>query len=230
MEVKKYPREIAGRTLTVELGKLAQLADGSCYVQYGGTAVLVTAIMAKKQSPADYFPLSVDYEEKYYAAGKIKGSKWIKRESRPSEEAILAGRLIDRALRPRFDMAIRNDLQIIVTVLSFDRVNDPDIIGLFGASLALMISDIPFDGPVAGVRVGRVDGKMIINPTYEERLKSDYDIVVAGTENRMNMIETGAKIISENDIAAGIVYGFNELQQLLAFQKEIAADAAPKKR
>ena len=214
----------------MELGKLAQLADGSCYVQYGGTAVLVTAIMAKKLSQADYFPLSVDYEEKYYAAGKIKGSKWIKRESRPSEEAILAGRLIDRALRPRFDMAIRNDLQVIVTVLSFDRVNDPDIIGLFGASLALMISDIPFDGPVAGVRVGRVDGKMITNPAYENRLKSDYDIVVAGTENRMNMIETGAKIVSEADIATGIEHGFQELQQLLAFQKEIAADVAPTKR
>ncbi len=230
MAVKKYTREIAGRTLTVELGKLAQLADGSCYVQYGGTAVLVTAIMAKKLASADYFPLSVEYEERYYAAGKIKGSKWIKREARPSEEAILAGRLIDRALRPRFDTAIRNDLQVIITVLSFDRVNDPDIIGLFGASLALMISDIPFDGPVAGVRVGRSDGKMVTNPTYADRLKSDYDVVVAGTSKRMNMIETGAKIVPEADIVSAVSYGFKELQQMIDFQKEIAADVAPTKR
>src|SRR3989344_4047595 len=189
MDVQKFSREFAGRTLTVELGKLAQQASGSAFVRYGDSAVLVTAVMAPKPSPADYFPLSVDYEEKYYAAGKIKGSKWIKREGRPSDEAILSGRLIDRALRPRFNPNIRNDIQIIATVLSFDRVNDTDVLALFGASLALMISDIPFEGPVAGVRVGRVDDKLVFNPTYEQRLKSDFDIVVAGTADKMNMIE-----------------------------------------
>src|SRR3989344_2081565 len=230
MEVKKYPREIAGRTLTVELGKLAQLADGSCYVQYGGTAVLVTAIMAKKQSQADYFPLSVDYEEKYYAAGKIKGSKWIKRESRPSEEAILSGRLIDRSIRPRFDQRIRNEIQVVATVLTFDGINDPDMPALFGASLALMISDIPFDGPIAGIRVGRIDGKLIFNPTYLERQSSDFDIVVAGTENRINMIEAGAKIVPEKDMAEAIKNAFKEFQKLIKFQKEIVKDIAPKKK
>lgn len=230
MEVKKYTREVAGKTLTVELGKLAQQADGSAFVRYGDSAVLVTAVMSPKQSPADYFPLSVEYEERYYAAGKIKGSKWIKREGRPSDEAILSGRLIDRALRPRFNSSIRNDIQVIATVLSFDRVNDTDVVALFGASLALMISDIPFDGPVAGMRVGRVDGKMVFNPTYAERIKSDFDIVVAGTADKINMIEAGANIVPEADIATAISSGFKELQALIAFQREIAMEINTPKR
>ncbi len=164
MEVQTFTREFAGRTLKVELGKLAQQANGSCFVQYGDTAVLVTAVMSANLSSADYFPLTVDFEEKYYAAGKIKGSKWIKREGRPTDEAILAGRVIDRALRPRFNQEIRNEIQLIVTVLSFDRKNDADVIALFGASLAFMISDIPFDGPVAGVRVGRVTASWSLIP------------------------------------------------------------------
>lgn len=230
MEQKKYTREFAGKTLTVELGKLAQQADGSCFVRYGDSAVLVTAVMSPKKSPADYFPLSVDYEEKYYAAGKIKGSKWIKREGRPSDEAILSGRLIDRALRPRFDSNIRNDIQVVATVLSFDRVNDTDVLALFGASLALMISDIPFDGPVAGIRVGRVDGKLVFNPTYAERLKSDFDVVVAGTADKMNMIEAGAQIVPEKDIAHAITEGFKMMQSLIMFQKEIASEISTPKR
>lgn len=230
MEVKKFSREFGGRTLSVELGKLAQQADGSAFVQYGDTAVLITVVMSANPSPANYFPLTVDFEEKYYAAGKIKGSKWIKREGRPSDEAILSSRLIDRALRPRFNFNIRNDIQVVASVLSFDRVNDPDIVGLFGASLALMVSDIPFDGPVAGVRVGRVDGKLVFNPTYEQRAKSDFDIVVAGTADKMNMIETSANIVPEADIAAAIAAGFKELQQLIAFQKEIVSALAITKR
>src|SRR3989344_5500605 len=173
MGIKRYTEEFAGKPLIVEFGRLANLANGSVYVQYGNTAVLVTAVMSSSSKAGiDYMPLSVDYEEKYYAAGKIKGSKWIKRETRPSEEAILSGRLIDRSLRPRFNHKIRNDVQIVATVLSFDGVNDPDI-------LALMVSDIPFEGPVASVRVGRLDGKLIFNPTYEERKTSDFDIVVS---------------------------------------------------
>ena len=230
MPVKKYTREFAGKTLTVELGKLAQQADGSAFVRYGDSAVLVTAVMSPKPSSADYFPLSVDYEEKYYAAGKIKGSKWIKREGRPSDEAILSGRLIDRALRPRFNSNIRNDIQVVATVLSFDRVNDTDVLALFGASLALMISDIPFDGPVASVRVGRVNGQLVFNPTYAERLKSDFDIVVAGTADKMNMIEAGANIIPEKDIAQAITAGFKAMQDLIVFQKEISAEINTLKR
>ncbi len=230
MEVKKYSREFAGKTLTVELGKLAQQADGSAFVRYGDSAVLVTAVMSPNVSQANYFPLSVDYEEKYYAAGKIKGSKWVKREGRPSDEAILSGRLIDRALRPRFDSNIRNDIQVVATVLSFDRVNDTDVLALFGASLALMISDIPFNGPVAGIRVGRVDGKLVFNPTYAERLKSDFDIVVAGTADKMNMIEAGATMIPEKDMAHAIVEGFKEMQELIKFQNEIAQEISTPKR
>ena len=230
MEIKKYEQEFAGKPLFIELGRLAGQANGSCRVQYGETTVLVTATMSAHTKDVDYFPLTLDYEEKYYAAGKIKGSKWIKRETRPSEEAILAGRLIDRSLRPRFDHNIRNEVQVVASILSFDGVNDPDIPALFGASLALMISDIPFNGPVAACRVGRVDGKLVFNPTYQERPLSDFDIVVAGTENKINMIETGAKIVAEKDIVEAVAKGFKELQELIKFQKKIAQDIAPKKK
>ncbi len=214
----------------MEIGRLANQANGSCRVQYGETTVLITATMSAHEKNVDYMPLSVDYEEKYYAAGKIKGSKWIKRESRPSEEAILSGRLIDRSIRPRFDQRIRNEIQVVATVLTFDGINDPDMPALFGASLALMISDIPFDGPIAGIRVGRVDGKFVFNPTYLERQTSDFDIVVAGTENRINMIEAGANIVSEKDMAEAIKNGFSEFQKLIKFQKQITKDIAPKKK
>ncbi len=215
----------------IEIGRLAGQANGSCRVQYGETTVLATATMAKEpKGGASYFPLSVDYEEKYYAAGKIKGSKWIKRETRPSDEAILTSRLIDRSLRPRFDQNIRNDIQVVAMVLSFDGINDPDIPALFGASLALMISNIPFDGPIAAARVGRVNGKLIINPTYEERQQSDFDIVVAGTENKINMIEAGAKIVPEEDIVKASAHALDELQELIKLQKKIAKELAQDKK
>lgn len=230
MAVKTYTEEFADKPLLIEIGKLAGQANGSCRIQYGETTVLVTATMSAHPKNSDYFPLSVDYEEKYYAAGKIKGSKWIKRETRPSEEAILTGRLIDRTLRPRFDHRIRNEVQIVATVLSFDGVNDPDMPALFGASLALMISDIPFAGPVAGVRIGRVDGKLVINPTYEERKVSNYDIVASGTKDRLNMIEAGTKIVPEKDIVEAISHGLNELKKLTTLQIKIAKDfEKPKK-
>jgi len=230
MKIRRYEEEFAGKPLIVEFGKLAGLANGSCYVQYGQTAVLVTATMSKNPKEADYFPLSVDYEEKYYAAGKIKGSKWIKRETRPSEEAILSGRLIDRSLRPRFNHNIRNEVQVVTTVLSFDGVNDPDMPALFGASLALMVSDIPFNGPVSSVRLGRLDGKLIINPTYEERKKSDFDIVVAGTSKRINMIEGKAQVVPEKDVSTAISHGFEELQKLIVLQEKIATEFHPVKQ
>jgi polyribonucleotide nucleotidyltransferase len=231
MAIKTYSAEFAGKPLFIEIGRLAGQANGSCRVQYGETTVLATATMAKEpKGGASYFPLSVDYEEKYYAAGKIKGSKWIKRETRPSDEAILTSRLIDRSLRPRFNQNIRNDIQVVAMVLSFDGVNDPDIPALFGASLALMISDIPFDGPIAAARVGRVNGKLIINPTYEERQQSDFDIVVAGTENKINMIEAGAKIVPEEDIVKASVHALDELQELIKLQKKIAKELARDKK
>lgn len=230
MEVKTFREAFAGKPLLVEVGRLGGQANGTCRIQYGETTVLVNATMSVYTKNTDYMPLMVDYEEKYYAAGKIKGSKWIKRETRPSDEAILSCRLIDRAIRPRFNQNIRNELQVVATVLSFDGVNDPDIPALFGASLALMISDIPFDGPVAGVRVGRNSGKFIFNPTYKERADSDFDIVVAGTDSRINMIEAGANIVPEKEIAEAIAAGFKESQVLIKFQNEIVKDLAPKKK
>ncbi|OGN05384.1 MAG: polyribonucleotide nucleotidyltransferase [Candidatus Yanofskybacteria bacterium RIFCSPHIGHO2_01_FULL_44_17] len=241
MEVKKYEHEFAGKPLLIEIGKLAGQANGSCRIQYGETTVLVTATMSAHTKAGDYFPLTLDYEEKYYAAGKIKGSKWVKRETRPSEEAILAARLIDRSLRPRFNHNIRNEVQVVASILSFDGINDPDIPALFGASLALMISDIPFNGPVAACRVGRVaasseasgegrNGKLVFNPTYQERPLSDFDIVVAGTENKINMIETGAKIVPEKDIVDAVAKGFKEFQELIKLQKKIAQEVGKKKK
>ncbi|MEX1063906.1 MAG: polyribonucleotide nucleotidyltransferase [Candidatus Paceibacterota bacterium] len=230
MAVKNYQEELAGKTLSVEIGRLAGQANGSCRVQYGETTVLVTATMSSHPKSVSYFPLSVDYEEKYYAAGKIKGSKWIKRETRPSEEAILTARLIDRSLRPRFNHSIRNDVQVVVTVLSFDGINDPDIPSLFGASLALMISDIPFNGPVAAMRVGRIDGKLVFNPTYEERKNTDFDIVVAGTEDKINMIEAGANIVPEKEVVQAMAEGFKELQKFNKLQNKIAKDLEKKKK
>ncbi|MEK7121075.1 MAG: polyribonucleotide nucleotidyltransferase [Patescibacteria group bacterium] len=230
MGIKIYKEEFAGKPLMVEFGRLGGQANGSCRVQYGETTVLINATMSVHQKPVDYLPLSVDYEEKYYAAGKIKGSKWIKRETRPSDEAILTGRVIDRSIRPRFNHNVRNEIQVVATVLSFDGVNDPDMPALFGASLALMISDIPFAGPIAGVRVGRVDGKLVFNPTYAERILSDFDIIVAGTENRINMIEAGAKIIPEKDVTEAIAAGFKEFQVLIKLQNKIAKELALKKK
>ncbi len=230
MAVKRYTSEFAGKPLMVELGRLGGQANGVCLVQYGETSVMINATMSSQVKSVDYMPLQVEYEEKYYAAGKIKGSKWIKREGRPSDEAVLSGRLIDRALRPRFDHNIRNEIQVVATVLSFDGVNDPDIPALFGASLALLISDIPWNGPVAGIRIGRVEGKLVLNPTYKERITSDFDIVVAGTANKINMIEAGAKIVPEQDMAQAIAAGFTALGELIEFQNKIAAESGKKKK
>jgi len=230
MEIQTYKTEFAGKPLMVEFGRLGGQANGSCRVQYGETTVLINATMSANTKNVDYMPLMVDYEEKYYAAGKIKGSKWIKRETRPSDEAVLSGRLIDRTIRPRFNNNIRNEMQVVATVLSFDGVNDPDMPALFGASLALMTSDIPFDGPVAGVRVGRIGGKLVFNPTYKERIESDFDLVVAGTESKINMIEAGANIIPEKEMTEAIEAGFKEFQALIKFQNKIVKDMAPKKK
>ncbi len=239
-DVKKYTTEFAGKPLSVEIGRFGGQANGVVSVQYGETTVMVNATMSAHAKPADYMPLQVEYEEKYYAAGKIKGSKWIKREGRPTEDAILTGRLIDRSIRPRFNHNIRNEIQVIATVLSFDGINDPDIPALFGTSLALMISDIPFNGPIAGIRIGRVSAEggsasggepqLILNPTYQERATSDFDIVVAGTANKINMIEAGAKIVPEKDIASAISTGFEALKSLIDFQTKIASEVGKKKK
>ncbi|PIR41289.1 MAG: polyribonucleotide nucleotidyltransferase [Candidatus Yanofskybacteria bacterium CG10_big_fil_rev_8_21_14_0_10_46_23] len=229
MQIKTYQEELWGETLSVEIGRLANQANGSCRIQYGETVVLVTATMSESAKDTDYFPLNVAYQEKYYAAGKIKGSKWIKREGRPADDAVLTGRLIDRVLRPRFDQAIRNEIQVVATILSFDEKNDPDVLALFGASLALMISNIPFDGPVAGIRVGKIGDQYVFNPNYAQRSESLVDVFAAGDSELINMIEADAKIVSEEEMSSAIMAGFKEFQSLIEFQRRIAKDLNPAK-
>jgi polyribonucleotide nucleotidyltransferase len=230
MSKKIFTRELHGRTLTVQIGELAQQANGSVLVSYGQSVILATAVMTRNaKERCDYLPLMVDYEEKLYAAGKIKGSRFVKREGKAADEAVLSGRLIDRTIRPRFNQKIRNEIQVAVTILSFDRENDPDVLGILGASLALSLSDIPWEGPVAGVRVGRIGSEFIINPTYEQRAQSDLDLIVAGTEQKINMLEAGAKELPEDAVDDAIKKGFQSYQQLIAFQQEIIKEVKVQK-
>jgi len=176
----KFKLELAGRELSVQVRNLAEQANGSLLVSYGDTLILATCVMAEQRREVDFFPLTVDYEERFYAAGKILGSRYMRRESRPQDEAILTSRLIDRTIRPLFPEHFSKEVQVVATCLSWDRENDPDIVGLLGASLALAISDIPWSGPVAALRIGRIDNEFVLNPTYEEREKSDLDLVLTG--------------------------------------------------
>ena len=213
--------EFMGRTLTAEVGELAQFANGSVFVSYGDTQILVTACMTKEpKQNIDFFPLSVNYEEKMYSVGKIPGG-FLKREGRASEKATLSARLIDRPLRPLFDKGFRNDVQVIATVMSVEYDNLPEIAALFGASLALSISDIPFDGPAAGVQVGLVDGEIIINPTSAQREESLLDLVVAGTSEGVLMVEAGAKEVEEDTMIKAILLAHEEIKKLIDFQNEI---------
>src|ERR1041385_27464 len=183
MESKKISCKIGEADFVFETGKLAGQADGAVLARVGDTVVLATAVMSKNaREGMDYFPLLVDYEERLYAAGKIKGSRFIKREGRATDEAILSGRLIDRSLRPLFPDGMRNDVQVVCTIFSVDEVNDPDIVAINAASAALGISNIPFQGPIAAIRVGRVDGQFIINPDYKQREAGDLDLVVSGSD------------------------------------------------
>lgn len=230
MEIKKYTHTLGGKKIEIELNNWAEQANGSVLVRLGDTMVLATAVMNPiPREGGDFFPLTVDYEEKFYATGKILGSRFIKRETRPSEEAILVMRLIDRTIRPRFDLRMRNEVQVVVTALSIDEDNDPDIPALLGASLALSLSNIPWDGPIAGVRVGRKDGKFIVNPTYKERVESDMDVAVSGTADRVNMLEAGGGEISEKDFGDAVEWGFAQLQELIDFQKKIISEISPAK-
>lgn len=222
MKPQQFKIDFGGRELKIEIGRLAEQANGSALVSYGETVVLAAATMSHFPREVNYLPLMVDYEEKLYAAGKIKSSRFIKREGRASDEAISTGRMIDRCLRPRFDQRIRNDIQIVVSVLSFDKENDSDIPSLIASSCALLISDIPWNGPIAGLRVGRVDGKWILNPTYEAREKSDLDLVMAGTAEKINMLEIGGREVPEEDMLEGLEFGFKYLKKIIDFQKEIA--------
>ena len=216
-----FETEIAGRKLTVETGKMAQLANGSCLVRYGETAVLVTATAsAKPRDGIDFFPLSVDFEERMYAVGRIPGS-FMRREGRPSEKAILSSRQIDRPMRPLFPKDLRNDVSIVCTVLENDYDNSPEVVALLGASIAVSISDIPFDYVVAGCQVGIVDGKTVINPTSEQRKVSEMDVTLCATKDKIVMIEAGAKEVPEDDMFNALMEAHEELKKVCAFIQSI---------
>lgn len=222
MEMKEFSLALGAKAIVVRKNSLAGQANGSVFVSCGDTVVLATVVISKNaKENIDYFPLSVEYEERFYAAGRIPGSRFIKRETRASQEAILTGRLIDRSLRPLFDQAVRNEVQVIVTVLSIDHENDPDVISMVAASAALATSNIPWAGPIGAVRIGRMDGALILNPTYEERTKSDLDIVVAGIHGRINMIEGDAAQIAEETLIEAIALAQTHIEKLIAFQNEI---------
>lgn len=227
---KSFHMELAGRPLIVETGKMAKQASGAVLVRYGETVVLVTSTASKEaREGMDFFPLTVDYEEKMYAVGKMPGG-FLRREGRPGNSAILNARLIDRPIRPLFDKRCRNDIHVMATVLSVDYDNAPELCGMLGASASLGISDIPWDGPIAGVRVGRIDGQFIINPTQEQLKVSTLNITVAGSETAILMVEGGAQEAPEEDVLDAIMFGHETIKELVAFQKKIIEEVGKPKR
>ncbi len=228
--VKKIEVDFHGRPLSIEVGRLAKQADGAALVRYGETVVLVTAVAAKEiRAEADFFPLTVDYQERTFAAGKIPGG-FFKREGRPSEKEILTCRLIDRSIRPLFAGGLRAETQIIATVLSADRENDPDVVAMLGTSVALEVSDIPFNGPLAGVRIGRVGGQWVINPTQSQLQETDVDIFLSGSRDAIVMVEGGARIVPEDEILEALFKGHEAIQPLLDYQEEIKRAVGKAKR
>lgn len=227
---KSFRMELAGRPLIVETGKMAKQASGAVLVRYGETVVLVTSTASKEaREGMDFFPLTVDYEEKMYAVGKMPGG-FLRREGRPGNSAILNARLIDRPIRPLFDKRCRNDIHVMATVLSVDYDNAPELCGMLGASASLGISDIPWDGPIAGVRVGRIDGQFVINPTQEQLKVSTLNITVAGSETAILMVEGGAQEAPEEDVLDAIMFGHKTIKELVAFQKKIIEEVGKPKR
>ena len=221
MDRKTFKKEFAGRPLEIEFSPLAEQADASCLIKYGETVALVTLVCSKQDENLDYFPLMVDYEEKFYAAGKIYGSRFVRRETRPTEIAILTGRMVDRTIRPLFDQNTRRKTQIVVTILSIDRENDPDFVALLGASIVSSLSPIPFRGPAAGIRIAKVNNQTVVLPTYEQRLTASIDSFWGGTENKLNMVEVGAKEVPEKDVEDLAETGFAQIKELIQWQKEI---------
>lgn len=225
MEKKTYTADFGGTPVSLTLGAVAERADGAVLVQVGETVVLVTAVISDSpREGIDFFPLMVEYEERLYAAGKISGSRFIKREGRPSETAILNARLIDRPIRPLFPKGFRNDVQVIATVLSMDGVHDPDMPAMLGASVVLMVSGAPFEGPIVGLRVGRIDGKFVFNPTLAQQEASDLDLVVAAKQDRVMMLEAGALQVPESEMGDAIEAAHQAMQPLFAFQEQIAKE------
>ena len=224
-----FETQLGGRTLTIETGKLARLAGGSVTVRYGDTMVLGTANRSEPRPGLDFFPLTVDFEERMYAAGKIPGG-FIKREARPSENAILAARQTDRPIRPLFPQGYKDDVQLVITVLSTDQENNPDVIGTVAASAALSISEIPFNGPIGSVRVGRIGGEFVVNPTHSQLADSELDLIVAGTRDAIMMVEAGANLLPEDVMAEAILFGHRALQPIVDLQEEIQKAVGKPKR
>lgn len=227
-EKKVYKTQVAGRELVVEIGQVAKQASAAALLRYGETVVLSTVVGSDKPSTLPFFPLTVNYEEKMYAVGKIPGG-FIKREGRPSEHAVLTSRLIDRPIRPLFPEGYRNDVQIINTVLSVDPDNSPEMTAMLGSSLVLGISKIPFNGPIAGITIGRVDGELVLNPTEEQAEASDMDVTVAGTKQAINMVESGAKQAKEEDLLEALLLGHEVVKELNEFQEKIIAEIGVEK-
>ncbi|GAA0461631.1 polyribonucleotide nucleotidyltransferase [Alkalibacillus silvisoli] len=227
-DMKTYSIDIAGRQLTFEIGEVAKQANGATMVRYGDTAVLVAATASSEPKDLPFFPLTINYEEKLYAVGKIPGG-FIKREGRPSDKAVLTSRLIDRPIRPLFADGFRNEVQVMSTVMSVEQDCSSEIAAMIGSSLALCISDIPFDGPIAGVHVGRINGEFIINPTIEQMKESDIELTVAGTKDAINMVEAGASEVPEDVMLEAIMFGHEEIKRIVAFQEEIVAEVGKEK-
>jgi len=227
MKSQKFKLDLAGKELKVEIRNLAEQANSDVLIRFGDTLVLTTCVMSKyDREEVDFFPLTVNYEERYYAAGKIRGSRYIRRETRPSGEAICNSRLVDRAIRPGFPENLKRGVQVIATVLSWDEKNDPDILSLISASLALSISDIPWQEPIAAVRIGKINGQFILNPNYEEREKSKIDLILAGSEKNgeilINMIEGNFEEVEESSILEALEFSKEYLKKLVDFQREIS--------
>ena len=230
MTKQEFHLDFCGRGITVETGEIAKQADGAVIIRYGDTVTLSTACASNQAKEGiDFFPLTVSFEEKLYSVGKIPGG-FLRREGRPSEHATLTARMIDRPIRPLFAEGFRNEVQVVNTVLSVDQDASPEMAAMFGASLALCISDIPFNGPIAGVKVGRINGELVANPTVAQMEESDIDLTVAGTAKALNMVEAGAKEVSEEDMLAALMFGHEQIKKLCAFQEEIVAACGKEKR
>ena len=230
MAKQEFHLDFCGRGITVETGEIAKQADGAVIIRYGDTVTLSTACASNQAKEGiDFFPLTVSLEEKLYSVGKIPGG-FLRREGRPSEHATLTARMIDRPIRPLFAEGFRNEVQVVNTVLSVDQDASPEMAAMFGASLALCISDIPFNGPIAGCKVGRINGELVANPTVAQMEESDIDLTVAGTAQALNMVEAGAKEVSEEDMLAALMFGHEQIKKLCAFQEEIVAACGKEKR
>lgn len=230
MAKQEFHLDFCGRGITVETGEIAKQADGAVIIRYGDTVTLSTACASNQAKEGiDFFPLTVSFEEKLYSVGKIPGG-FLRREGRPSEHATLTARMIDRPIRPLFAEGFRNEVQVVNTVLSVDQDASPEMAAMFGASLALCISDIPFNGPIAGVKVGSINGELVANPTVAQMEESDIDLTVAGTAQALNMVEAGAKEVSEEDMLAALMFGHEQIKKLCAFQEEIVAACGKEKR